>query len=420
VHDPFETASPLKPVSRIAWNEWPMRIELPDLGAGFAAIGLNDGNGFHGCAVGTTLEVRPGVYLLIRAGVTTRWSRDDKWHHIVLREFVAPAASFDQTYVLHQPLVEASAGRDLRVTATVAAAQRVREVNLVAYLPQARAVGGEAPELGQHVQPGGGNTPGGGAVGTGGATIYPMKRLSGFEFAAEIPGDQMHIGTLRYHIVVVGPDGCTTFPSGIRTFPTNWDFFGNPWQTRIVSAGAPILLFDAAVDCRQVTADHRDVRYDLVPSDRPGTTAVEVIADDLAAGEHDHSFRFFCRDKIRGRAWDLGAATKVVLFGRSATDQPCPLQVALVTADGLAYGGRVTLQPRHGTWTIPVSELRQVRAPNIPHGYPVFIPFWSSVSARIPLDLQRLEGVLVSIGPGISPANYGALHGVQIERIWLE
>src|SRR5208283_4811982 len=93
VHDPFETASPLKPVSLIAWNQWPMRIELPDLGVGFSAVGLNDGNSFQGRAAGTTLEVRPGVYLLTRAGITTHWSRTDKWRHIALREFVAPEAS---------------------------------------------------------------------------------------------------------------------------------------------------------------------------------------------------------------------------------------------------------------------------------------------------------------------------------------
>jgi hypothetical protein len=420
VHDPFETASPLKQVSRIAWNEWPMRIDLPDLGADFSAVGLNDGNDFHGRAAGTTLEVRPGAYLLTRAGVTTHWSRDDKWRNITLKEFVAPAASLDRTYVLHQPMVEATAGRDFQVTATVTSPQTVRKVELVAYLPRLRAKRGERIAPGQQVQPGGGNTPGVGVVDTSGAQIFPMKQVSGFEYAAEIPGDQVRVGTLRYHIVVEGPDGYTTFPSRTKAFPKDWDFYGDPWQTRIVPAGAPILLFAAAADSHQVTADHRDVKYELVVSDRPGTSAMEVIADDLAESEHDYSFRFFCKNKIRGRTSDLGAATKVVLYGRSATDQPCPLQVALVTADGIAYGGLVTVRPEHGAYAIPVSALHQVRAPNIPHGYPVFIHFWSSVSAKVPLDVTRVDGVLVSIGPDIPASDYATPHGVQIRRIWLE
>jgi hypothetical protein len=34
--------------------------------------------------------------------------------------------------------------------------------------------------------------------------------------------------------------------------------------------------------------------------------------------------------------------------------------------------------------------------------------------------MNRAESVLVSIGPGIPPAEYGDVHGVDIERIWLE
>jgi len=80
----------------------------------------------------------------------------------------------------------------------------------------------------------------------------------------------------------------------------------------------------------------------------------------------------------------------------------------------------VTIAPEHGAHALPVSALRQVRSPNIPHGYPVFIPFWSSVKTKIPLDLARVESVLVSIGPAIPIGEYGDRHGVQIERIWLE
>jgi hypothetical protein len=100
--------------------------------------------------------------------------------------------------------------------------------------------------------------------------------------------------------------------------------------------------------------------------------------------------------------------------------RPCQVQLALVTTDGIAYGGLVTVGPAHAAVSIQVSALKKVRTPNIPHGYPVFIPFWSSVSADIPLSPEQIEAVLVSIGPGIPPAGFGTVHGVQIERIWLE
>jgi hypothetical protein len=179
-------------------------------------------------------------------------------------------------------------------------------------------------------------------------------------------------------------------------------------------------LFDAAADMRLVTTQSRDFTYDLVPSDRPGLSALEVVARDLDRDEHDHSFRSFFRDKIRARISELGSVSKIVMYGRSATHKPCQLQLALVTADAIAYGGLVTIPAEYGTYAIPLSALQKVRSPNIPHGYPVFIHYWSSIGTDIPLDLNRIESVLVSIGPGISPNEYGDAHGVQIEQIWLE
>jgi hypothetical protein len=186
-----------------------------------------------------------------------------------------------------------------------------------------------------------------------------------------------------------------------------------------VPAGAPLLLFDAATDASKVTADHRNVNSDPVPSDRPGTSAIEVLADDLTADGHDFSIRYFFRDKIRGRETDLANAREIVLYGASATGEACLVQIALITADGIAYGATLTVEPRSGTYRVPVSALKQVRAPNIPHGYPVFISFWSAVGTAIPLDINRVESVLISIGPGLKPADYAARHGLRIERIWL-
>ena len=419
IRDPFEKPSPKKHVARIAWNEWPMRIELPDLGVNFRAVGLNDGNRIDARADGKTLAVRPGAYLLTRDGVASRWGRESRWKNITLKEFVAPPASIDKIYLLHEPILEATAGRNLRVTATVASPDPIDTVTLVAYFPHPPAQSSQAVAAPTRVQPGGDNAAGTGRRDTGGAQSFEMSRASGLEYSVELPGDDVQPGTLRYHIAVRGPDGYTTFPSELDAFPTDWTFYGKPWETRIVPPAAPIPLFDAG-DWTTSTADHRDVRYDVVPSERPGMTALEVMANGLAESEHDVSFRYFLKDKVNGRQTDLGAATEIVLYGRSATARPCKVQLALVTADGIAYGAIATVQPQYGAYSVPVSALHQVRAPNIPHGYPVFIHFWSSAGKSIPLDMTRVESVLVSIGPGIPASEYDQSHGLQIERIWLD
>jgi hypothetical protein len=50
----------------------------------------------------------------------------------------------------------------------------------------------------------------------------------------------------------------------------------------------------------------------------------------------------------------------------------------------------------------------------------VFLHYWSAVGGDAPLDLSQAESVLVSIGPGIETDDLPGVHGVQIERIWLE
>jgi hypothetical protein len=423
VRDPYEQASPLKHVSRIAWNEWPMRINLHDLGANFSAVGLNDGNTYRGTASDTTLPIRPGAYLLTRSGVQTSWQRDSKFGVVTLKEFVAPPASLDRTYVLHQPDVEATAGRNLTIIATIAAPQPVTKVELVALFPIPPRPGtADTPPT--RAQPGGGNTPGPGGVPYRQAgEVFAMTSglpADGFMYSVRLPGDRLPPGTLRYHIVVHTADGATTFPSGTNAIPSDWRFFGDPWTVRIVPTDAPVLLFDAATDSRHVTANDRESRYELVPSDRPGTSAMEVIARDLTRSEHDHSCRSFFKDRIRARTEDLAGKQQLVLYGKSATDQPCRIQLALITTDGIAYGAATTVAPQHGVFSVPLDKLRQVRLPNIPHGYPSFIPFWSSVTMQIPFDVKRIESVLISVGPEIAAPEYDQPHGVQIERIWLE
>jgi hypothetical protein len=420
VHDPFEKPNPHKQVSVIAWNEWPMRIDLPDLDSGFHAVGLNDGNNFNRDADGRTLPVRPGTYLLTRRGVSTRWNRDSKWENIVLKEFVAPPASVDKTYVLHQPTVEASAGKNLQLTATIVSPDPVERVEVFAYPPATTGDDEERSQPGPNAQPGRGNTPGPGAVDDHGVRIFAMTRVSGFHYAAEIPGEQLRAGTLRYHIVVQGATGPRTFPSALPGLPTDWDFYGEAWSTRIVPTAAPILLFDAAVDTPKITADHRDVLPNVVPSDRPGTSAMEYVTHELTEKAPDYSFRFFFKNKIHGRTLQLPNTSELVMYGRSATTQALPVQLALVTSDGLAYGGIVMVKPIDDTYAIPFTSLHQLRSPNIPHGYPVFIPFWSEVGPPVPLDLNKVESVLVSIGPGMATADYPGTHGLNIERIWLK
>lgn len=420
VRDPFERPSPKKPVVRIAWNAWPMHIDLPDLGPDFRMTPLNTGNTLAGRAASGTVTVRPGAYLLARDGVSTRRAAQDAWQHLRLGEFVAPAPSIEHTVVVHAPAAEATASTPLRITATVAAPRPPARVEVVFRAPEPRAHAFERVVENPRPQPGGGNAPGTGPKDTHGARVAAMT-ATGLDYAAELPAEALHPGMLSYHIVVTADDGSvTTFPSQLDVPPDDWTFHGQAWETRLVAADAPVLLFDAATDHAAVTADYRGLDYARVASDRPGTTAIEVTTREVEKQAHDHSFRFFFRDKIAARAEQLGRAHRLVLFGRSATEQSCPVQLALVSRDGVAYGAPAELSPRWSRVEVDLAALHPVRMPNIPHGYPEFIPFWSEPGRPVAFDATDAEVVLVSIGPGLAADQQKSVVGIQVEKIWLE
>ncbi|EDY82631.1 hypothetical protein VDG1235_2254 [Verrucomicrobiia bacterium DG1235] len=420
VRDPYEKPNPEKHVSRISWNEWPIRIGLPDLGEAFSVKGLNKGNANKAKASGGAFLVRPGAYLLVRDGSKSKLKASTPWKTITLGEYVAPPASIDKTYILHEPLVEVVTDRDLSVKATIVSNKAIAGVQLVAYLPEPPYVPEPVVANPARQQPGGGNTPGVGTRNTGGATAYEMKHVSGFEYVAVIPAEELHSGAVRYHIVVDEAGAKRSFPSEMKGVPTDWSFYGDGWLARLVDSKDPVLLFEAEEDHGGLTGNGRYARYPLVASERQGTDAIEVVARDLQRDKFDHSLRFYFKDKIAPRIQDLGATSQLRFFGKSATGEPSKVQLALITEDGIAYGAQVAVSPEHGVVSIPLDSLQQVRAPNIPHGYPVYIDFWSSVEESIPLEIERVECVLISIGPGISEEEAKEPQGVQIERIWLD
>lgn len=420
VRDPFEKPSPTKHVVRIAWNEWPLQLDLPDLGRDFTIAGWNEGNTLSARARDGAISVRPGVYRLTRAAVTSQLTGKDRWQNIALGEFVAPAASLDRIEVIHTPAVEADAGAPLTLRAIIASPEQPAKVELVVFPPADPALAFTRVRENPRSMPGGGNTPGTGPANPTGAQAFLMEPVAGLTHAAVIPAEFLHAGTLRYHIVVTLANGrTTTFPSQLMVAPTDWSFSGQPWETRLVPPAAPLVLFDATADHAQLTADHRDVVYARVPSDRPGTTAIEVTTRETDQREYDHSFRFFFRDRLAPREERLTRAERLVLYGKSATDQPCKVQLALVTEAGTAFGALVELPPQHGRVTVPLASLRPVRSPNIPHGYPGFIAFWSEPSSAA-FDIRTAESVQLSIGPGGAPSDPERVEGVHVERIWLE
>jgi hypothetical protein len=396
IKDPFTRTSPKKKIAVIEWKSWPMSIELADLGRNFSIRGMNEGNSKSAKATNRSFTISPGTYLLTKEGTEPDISPDDKWNNIILKEFFAPPPSLDKSFVLHEPAT-ALAGKPYLINAWVAAADSVQSVQVVAWLE------GFRPQ------------------------VIEMKRVDGYHYQAELPADKIKPGFIRYHIVMKEKNLAYTYPSGLQTHPLDWDFFDtNPYQVPVTSADGPAILFHAATDADRLSRQWLR-NSSLVPTNTPGISELQVNVEKLAIPDpenpngpmiHDYSMRLFVGDKLSGTHPPEAGAEKIILRARSLNDKPCKIQVALVSKNGAAFGGTVTVLEETKDYEIPIKDLKAVKLVTLPRPYPTFLPYYfEGVESVATGDVEVLQ---LSIGPGIPEAELQQAHGIAIERITLE
>ncbi|NOR33317.1 MAG: hypothetical protein GQ579_01415, partial [Bacteroidales bacterium] len=395
VKDPFERPPSLdKKVSVVLWKEWPMVIQLPDLGGDFSIEGLNDGNDAKMSAEGTTFQVRPGSYLLTRKGKTTDWDGNDSWNNIRLNEFYAPETNCKKTYVLHESFPEISLGSKHILTASVVSPEEPDQVELILMKTRQRQV-------------------------------IPMERTAGYEYEAEIPSEFIKSeGQLRYYISIKKEDTYYTFPSEIESHPFDWDFTDqNPWEIVVVNPENQVCLFDAERDGDEITTGGVYGYYppglEYIPSMVSGKLLMKVNVDNLNSREHNYSLRSYFLNKIAPRLDDLESKDELVVYGHSLNGKPCKLQLSLIMKDGTTYGGILTLDSKEDLYKMSLKDLKKVRRAILPTPLG-FLPYWFEMNSNSKLDLTQVESLQISIGPGIPEGEYGDAHGVAIGRITIQ
>jgi hypothetical protein len=401
VKDPFGRNSLDKVNAVINWAEWPMTINLPDLGGGFTLAPMNEGNDFRPAVKDGSFRIVPGAYLITRSGVTTGLKGDSRWKNILLKEFVAPPATVNRTYVLHEPISEQTQGEAVVLEATIVSNEEVESVDVSV------AGTGWRPQ------------------------VVAMKKREGYKYVATIPAEEVNAGFLRYYITVNRKGGSITFPSGTEGRPGNWDFYDSePYEVRVIPGGEPVYLFVASRDQHGLSRQFSR-RSRAVPMADPERLELRVHVEELSRvdpenpeGErlHDYSMRFFFGDRIKGRQKDVRAATSIVFRGRSGVDWDCPVQIALITKQGVAYGGMITLGKECSDYSIPVSALKKVDLVTLPRPYPTFLSYYfkGGDGGGGGFDLADVESLQVSIGPGISSDNLEDSIEIGIESIRLE
>lgn len=384
VKDPFGFNSLKKELAVVNWRSWPMSVDLPDLGKDFDIQPLNAENTASLTANENGFKISPGTYLLKKKGVSTKFTADQKWENITLKEFVAPATTLKTTEVLHEPLAEATSSREIKIAAGIVSAKEPEEVKLW-ILPH-----------------------------DGKPYALAMTQESGYQYAAKIPAKMVKEGFLKYFITVKDDKAIRTFPSGLETSPGDWDFFDNkPYEVRIVTGQSPVTLFNAATDAGQLLRPYLK-NSQLIPVGKAGEAEL-LINPEIT---DDYSMRYNFRQKTAGRNTDLAAAKKIVFHGRSLNNKPCSIQVALIGKDGSVFGGLIHVEPVNGAYTLPVNELKKVSFVSLPRPYPGFLPYYADTNpVGSKPDLGNVETLQISIGPGMTTDELKMPHGIAVERV---
>lgn len=192
VVDPFTRPSLSREAARVIWRTRSMRLSLPDLGADFSARPVNAGNSHRPDVRSGEFQVRPGVYILTRAGtVHPNWTAESVVGGRRLGAFVAPPSSEAPTAIVHTPPAEWRAGQPATVRVEVVSKAPADSVALFV-----RRVGGRGrmPRL-------------------------PMEPAGAFGYEAEVPAELVRAGLLEYAVSVYEGEQIRTFPgprSGTR------------------------------------------------------------------------------------------------------------------------------------------------------------------------------------------------------------
>ncbi|MBT8287072.1 MAG: hypothetical protein KJO00_03575 [Bacteroidia bacterium] len=400
VADPFGKNSFDKTVGVIKWTDQEMTIKLSDLGTDFKLKAINDGNSFATDIEGQTFMIRPGTYVLSGKKARSGFSPDDDFKGSRMGDYFAPESNVDTAWLRHEPALEVSEGSETIISAQFISPSDPSELVVVGFNGSERF-------------------------------SIIMESYLPYQYRAVIPKEKLKPGYLNYFIVVRwdGEESGMTFPASKRGKPFDWDFHNNePYRIPVVPKQRPIELFNAQADTEFLVRQWRP-SFKLVPTEHLGQSEYQMNILQLFRPDnenlnadpiYDYSFKHFIFKRIKEREDDLSGKDKLVFLGRALNDKNCKLQIALVMDDGSAFGNVLEIQPEIGSYTLKLSDLKPVKTVTLPRPYPTFLPYYFVHKNESTFDINRVESIQFSIGPGLAKEERFIAHGIGLISVWLE
>ncbi|MEB2774667.1 cellulase family glycosylhydrolase [Algoriphagus sp. D3-2-R+10] len=378
-----------KKVADVQWNQRTMSVNISDLGKSFTVHGLNEGNETSLKTGDGKFLIHPGSYLLYKDEQSGNWTAESSYKNIKIGEYYAPISTIKGTNLLHRPSTEWAEGKALKISATVISEQEIAEVSLYAFVD---------------------NRP----------RKFPLLDQGRSQYEVGVPGELLKNGFFKYHLVVTTQEEELTFPSGIESNPTNWDFYADQaFEVRVLPDPSAIYLFDATRDFELLNMLWSE-GVNLLPSADPSKASLDINLDELPTDDGhiqpNYAFRLYFGDKVNGRKESLTNATKLVVTGLSKEDSPRGIEVSLLTKEGVSYGGTVVLGTVSGEYILDLKSLKPTDLITLPRPYPGFLSYYFEPgTTSMQFDNSEIEVLQVSISPGNKPGAKLSIKSIHIE-----
>lgn len=326
VQDPFAQRQNHETVSsRLIWRAWPMRVRLPELGESFRVEPLDSGNTHRAVADGGRFIVRPGVYLLARAGRVAADRLPERVGRVGLTEFVCPPAHDLAPQFMPrvgaEHLARGYSGRPWEID--IFSAEAPRRVIL-------------------HTQ----------HVGSPAWREREMKRERGYTYRAAFDDEP---GLILWHVTLEMDDHST--------------YSGGPWNLRAVEPGDPLVMLDPAVDFPRLFHAQREMRgrpwpVSLTAADeaRPARIRYTGTGAPMRVG-------WSVRERIEARS-DTGRTLRTMRVRASASVEGAALSLVLIEGDGTSWSRTLPLQKGDNELRAGLDEPTLGGGSKLPVGYP--------------------------------------------------
>ncbi|MCF0072736.1 membrane or secreted protein [Dyadobacter sp. CY261] len=377
VQDPFGYNSLDKVLAVINWRQWPMSVQLPDLGDEFEIRPLNKGNTAKSVMTkNQRFDITPGTYMLVKKGASSKLNATSKWKNITLNEFVAPETTLTKTHVLHTPMKEVSAGESVPVKVQIVSLKKPETAN-IRILTQ-----GEKP------------------------ADLELAHVGGYHYSALIPSEILKGNVLKYSIV--------TRDNGVENlYPSDQE---KPFETQIQPKSSPVTIFNAAQDHEQLLRPYLKTSR-LTPTTETGPSELNISPEKA----EEYAMRYNFKSNIAGRTSDLSSRKKLVFYGRSLNEKPCTIQLALIGKDGSVYGATLDVKPENSTYAVSLDNLKKVDFISLPRPYPGFLPYSLDTTPKAgKVDLMNVETLQIAILTQATDQPQKSLVGIAIQKVTLE